>query len=372
VRCGYPPPAGRTDAVTTVTLALSVVVPAHRNADLLRKALTALVRSDLPRQRWELIVVDDASGDSTPLVAAEHADTVLRLGSPPQGPAFARNRGAEAARGDTLVFVDADVAVHSGVLSGFEEHLARDRGLGAVFGAYDTNPPAGGLVSQYRNLVHHYVHARHAGPAVTFWAGCGAVRRDAFVQAGGFDERRYRRPQIEDIELGHRLADQGWRILLDASLQGTHLKRWTLLGGMRTDVRDRGVPWVELLLAERHRGGRSRALNFHPAEQLYAVLAALASAALVAAAVFRDGRWLLAAFAGLALVLAGNLPLLRWMAAQRGVGFALATVPLRLLYYLTSAWCVILGTVRHLARRGAPARGQPVIASSREPAQLES
>jgi len=82
---------------------------------------------------------------------------------------------------------------------------------------------------------------------VPAWAGCGAVRRAAFVEVGGFQEG-YLRPSIEDIELGYRLSESGGRIRLAAEVQVRHLKRWTLASIVRTDVWRRGVPWTELLL----------------------------------------------------------------------------------------------------------------------------
>ena len=61
--------------------------------------------------------------------------------------------------------------------------FADDPGLTAVFGSYDDAPP-GGTVAAFRNLLHHHVHHRGAGPASTFWSGLGAIRRDAFLAAG--------------------------------------------------------------------------------------------------------------------------------------------------------------------------------------------
>jgi glycosyltransferase involved in cell wall biosynthesis len=88
---------------------LSVIVPAYNGTRVLPRALDALAASDLPRSCWELIVVDDASTDDTAILAARYADVVVRLPGRPHGPAYARNRGFEAARGPVAVFIDADV-----------------------------------------------------------------------------------------------------------------------------------------------------------------------------------------------------------------------------------------------------------------------
>jgi glycosyltransferase involved in cell wall biosynthesis len=322
-----------------------VVVPAHDAAALLPTSLGALRASDLPSEAWELIVVDDASGDDTAAVAERHADRVLRLPAPARGPAYARNHGAAAARGEILVFVDADVCVHPDALRRFAELFAREPDVAAAFGAYDTRPAAGGLVSQYRNLLHHYVHSESAGDAETFWAGCGAVRARVFTAAGMFDARRYPRPQIEDIELGHRLRALGHRIVLRPDIQGTHLKRWTLAGMVTTDLRDRGVPWMRLLLQRRGEPRRDT-LNIRRAEKVYTALVGVALAATVAAA-WGGPRWLVLAAACVAAVIGGNARLYLWFARQRGWAFALQTVPLRMLYYALNGVSAAAGWLAH-------------------------
>lgn len=120
--------------------------------------------------------------------------------------------------------------------------LASDGELEAIFGSYDDDPVHHGLVSDFRNLLHHQVHQEGAGEAMTFWAGLGAMRRGAFQAVGGFDEQRFPHASIEDIDLGMRLVASGGRIVLDPSIQGTHLKRWTLANMVRTDFLRPGIP----------------------------------------------------------------------------------------------------------------------------------
>ena len=209
---------------------LSVIMPVLNDKQVLPKSVGALEASDLERSEWELLIVDDGSADRSVEWAVERADQMIQVEGGPRGPGFARNLGAKHATGDVLVFVDADVCVHAGVLRRFQALFYETDRLGAAFGTYDERPEESDFLSQYRNLYHRYVHLLGAGDTETFWAGCGAVRRELFLRLGGFDVETYPRPQIEDIELGYRIRDAGYDILLDPSIEGTHLKRWKLTG----------------------------------------------------------------------------------------------------------------------------------------------
>jgi glycosyltransferase involved in cell wall biosynthesis len=325
---------------------LSVVMPVRDGAHFLPASLGALFASDLPGSRWELIVVDDGSHDGSAAVAASHGATVPRPEPTPRGAGHARNRGARIARGDYLLFVDADVCVHPDVLRRVTEIFECERDVSAVFGAYDLAPAAPGLVTQYRNLLHRYVHERDAGEAVTFWAGCGAVRAEVFARTGGFDETQR---TLEDVELGYRMVALGYRLVLRPEIQGRHLKRWTLGKMVKTDVWDRGVPWLRLL--RRQAAPPRSTLNLRTSEKVATTLVGGAVLALAALAWTGQRRWLiLAALAG-AGTLATNAPMLAWFARQRGWGFALRVVPLRFLYYGLNLVSVALALVPDRSRR---------------------
>jgi GT2 family glycosyltransferase len=307
---------------------LSVVVPAHGNVADLRECLTAL--RGAATGATELIVVDDASPEDVSGAAEAAGARLLRLGEN-AGPAAARNLGARDARAPLLLFVDADVVVRpdtlARVVKAFEEHPE----VAAFFGSYDDRPRAPGLVSQYRNLLHHFVHQCGNPEASTFWAGCGGIRRAAFEAVGGFDARRYPRPAVEDIELGYRLRRAGYQIRLDPTLQVTHLKRWTLTSMLTTDVLRRAAPWARLTLEQ---GRAANDLNLSYAQRLGAVLTAVAAVALPAAMV-RVELLGVAAVALLAVAVL-NRGLFGFFRRRRGVAFAAACFPLYLLYYLSS------------------------------------
>ncbi len=217
---------------------LSLIIPVYNSAAYLRQCLTRIRQSEVAP--FEILVVDDGSTDESPRVAREFGVKLISHGGR-KGPAAARNLGAREATGELLFFIDADVCVHrrttGDVIAAFEE----DPTLDALIGSYDDAPAQPDFLSRYRNLMHHFVHQRGRREASTFWSGCGAIRRDLFLLHSGFDTT-YKRPAIEDIELGYRLKSAGCKLMLDDSIQVTHLKRWTFWGLVKTDVPDRGIP----------------------------------------------------------------------------------------------------------------------------------
>jgi glycosyltransferase involved in cell wall biosynthesis len=331
---------------------LSVIIPVRNSPDDLRVCLDSLQASSY--KDYEVIVVDDASTDGTPDVAAKRGAQIVRL-QRQSGPAAARNRGAEVARGDILLFLDADVCVHPDtlhqVIATFEQNPAVD----ATFGSYDTQPYARNFLSQYKNLFHHFVHQQGREEASTFWSGCGAIKRSVFLEMGGFDTR-YGRPCIEDIELGVRLRRAGRIIRLNKRIQVTHLKRWTLWSLLKSDLCDRGIPWAELILRERTLPSD---LNLKPSHRLSAALAGglvgmlgiSIGAGVVGATGFYFKTGLLTALALLLGIVCLNMRFYAFFVRQRGLIFAVRVVPLHLLYYVYSVAAFAIGVGRYVWRR---------------------
>ncbi len=369
---------------------VTVIVPVYNSAALLRRCLTALRASTY--SALEILVVDDASTDESPEVAREFGARVVTLNGN-RGPAYARNRGAEAAGGELLFFIDADVCVHPDTVERAVRVFQEKPDVSALMGSYDNQPGDPFFLSQYKNLFHHYVHQRGRHEASTFWSGCGAIRREVFLDMGGFNEG-YGRPCIEDIELGFRLRATGHRILLERSVQATHLKRWGFVNLIQTEIFGRGVPWVALMLRDRSTV-HDLNLSWHSrvgtvlayllllwvgwmvvSGQALAALPVLAVIGLGTASVLLHDRtdrrtwreltvmgiavtplivWAVnaltpAAAPGLALlvaILAIHEDFYRFYCRTRGICFAAGVVPLHLLFFLYSGLCIPLGIATH-------------------------
>jgi GT2 family glycosyltransferase len=263
---------------------------------MLNQCLTALAESRMAP--LECIVVDDASHDAPALIPA---DFDARLVTLPErsGPSIARNRGAELATGEILLFLDADVCVHPGTLERVARSFEQDPELDSVFGSYDDDPGSPDFLSQYRNLMHAFVHQNAQAEASTFWSGCGAIRATVFREMGGFDQS-FARPTMEDVELGHRMYNRGCKIILDRDIRVKHLKRWTFWNLVKTDIFGRGIPWTELILRDRR---MQDDLNIGLSQRVSVALVFLLVGMSLFAAIWWQGLFLTPMFAVLFIVL---------------------------------------------------------------------
>ena len=319
---------------------MSIVVPVHNGGEMLRRCLASL-HQHAPHN-CEIIVVDDGSVDSSADVGLLSGFHVVRA-EKKAGPAAARNLGAQVARGDVLIFLDADVCLQSDTLRELLAPLA-DETVSAVFGSYDAKPEGPSLVSRFRNLLHHYVHQTASTEAATFWAGCGAVRKSLFLDIGGFDPT-FTNPSVEDIEFGMRLRMAGHRIVLNKQAQVTHLKRWTLFTMCTTDVWRRGVPWSRLILRE---GRMPNDLNLKPSQRLSVILTAAVLGLFGVAAWTQP--WIIAVcLAGVLAIWLANADFYRLLSRTEGWGFAIAVFPVHLLFFLTCGLAFAIGAAAHLS-----------------------
>jgi GT2 family glycosyltransferase len=296
---------------------VSIVIPAYNAARFLPRVVQAAIDA---AEGAPVIVVDAGSTDGGGDVAEALGARVVRL-QERAGPARARNIGVEHAESDVVLFIDSDCVPHPDAVKRVHQAFRGDPDLVSLMGSYDDAPPDPGFFSGYMNLRHHYIHSTAPRERVGFWAGCGAVRRDAFLRAGAFDAERYDTPQIEDIELGTRLARLG-ATKLDPDLRVTHLKRWTLRSVVETDVFSRAIPWSRLIL---ERGEIPAALNTRPSQRLAAALAPVVLACLLAAPaiLLLRGPGALAVAGVPVLISVGlHLPMLRCFARSRGIPFA--------------------------------------------------
>lgn len=310
----------------------TVIMPVYNGIGFLERSLPPLIAA-AGRHSAQIILVDDGSTDATVSHVGQLAPDLVLLssGGSALGPAQARNVGAQAAEGDLLLFVDADVIIHDNVFELFEEVLM-DEALSGAFGAYDKTPPERGYPSLYMNLRHHAYHQVPTQDAGTFWSGLGAIRREAFLGVEGFDVETYPRPSIEDIDLGMRLTNAHGPLARDPRIMGKHLKHWSVRGILHTDIFCRALPWSKLMVRN---PGAFGDMNVSKGEQARALLAGVLVLSIAAAALSFVPWWLpLVVFEAAYLT---NRKLFQVFRSGGGLPFAVAALAFHQVYYLYGA-----------------------------------
>ena len=344
--------------------AVSIVIPVYNASPYLAACLDGL--RSLDPAPLECIVVDDGSTDNSAAIAERAGFRVISCGSR-RGPAFARNLGARAARGEILLFVDSDVLVPSDALARILARFAEDPSRDAVIGSYDDQPGSPDFISQYRNLLHCYIHQSSHSQTCTFWTGCGAIRTRVFREHGGFSET-HARPYLEDIEMGLRLRQAGRGIWLDKGLCVKHLKRLSLLEMLKTDLLDRAIPWTLLILRFQ---SMPADLNLRWEQRvsvllnLAAAAAALGSLLVTATGVYPVAGPYLAGAAALAAALLAilNRRFYRFLANRRGWWFASRAFPLHCLYFLCGGLGFAMGMLIYVLGSKAPAPAEQRVST---------
>ena len=323
-------------------LTVSVIIPVHNGGDKFRRCLLSVKALRTPPD--EIIVVADGDSDGSWKLAEEFDMQVLRR-PVSGGPARARNLGAHNAKGNILFFIDADVTVPDDAIEQVVNSFQNDPDLDALIGSYDDEPFESNFLSQYKNLLHHYVHQTSNRKASTFWSACGAIRRNVFLKMSGFD-KRYRRPSIEDIDLGYRLKKSGYKIHLLKHIQVKHLKHWGILSLLKADFFYRALPWTDLILNE---GRIIDDLNLKRSSRISVMAVFMLSLTLIGS---MFAPWLLIPTVFLMVLLIGlNWDLHRFFRDKRGLGFALKTIPWHWFYFFYSGLAFAIGYVKYQIKR---------------------
>lgn len=295
---------------------ISAIIPAHNAARTLPAVLTALTSTDPPP--LEIILVDDGSTDNTAQIASSFNVRLLSI-NPGVGAAAAKNRGAQAARGDILFFTDADIIVPPETFALLAEDYAVDQRDGVV-GLLDQDISAQDWASQFKNLWMNFTYARleSASSLGLFYTSAASIRRDVFSKTGGFDENYHGASIAEDTEFGQRAWGQGIRLSLDPRLRVVHLKAYTVSGVLREDFRRARA----LTLMRLRKRGQPFYTSVPAFYQLAVPVIYISLFFLWLALILPHLLWLGIACVALILFYALNAPFIAFLARARGLGFA--------------------------------------------------
>ncbi len=298
----------------------SVIVPARNVQATLASSLAAIRRAWV--EGGELIVVDDASSDTTAEVAGRYADEVIQ-NSRRVGRAAARNIGVEASSGGVLIFIDADVEIEAGTLERALALFRDNSDIDGVSGVLSAAERTGGWFTDYKNLYMHVVFSQVRGDAAFLFSSFCALRRRAWEP---FDETF---AAGEDTELGARLARSGHCLVVDPGLEVVHRKSYSFLSLMKNDAI---IPfwWARILLKYFEVSGVGG--DHVMAHASYTQTVSLAVSGLLVADLIARPAWMPdMVTAGLVLVWSAlNARFLSYGSRHRGLGWLVGAVALTL------------------------------------------
>lgn len=209
---------------------LSVIIPYYNAPEKLKRLLTSITKSKKAPE-FEVIVVDDGSDISAKSLMGPVAGFLPRIptrgplrGSPSTratqrilryvrlnkncGPAIARNRGVDAAKGEFVVFLDGDVELFSDTLYQIGKVYNDDPDVVALTGVWVKEQQSNDFFPNFKALRDwsYWIHERDkSGYYFLFSTRIASIKKAVFERLGGFDET-YPAPLVEDIELTYRIA----------------------------------------------------------------------------------------------------------------------------------------------------------------------
>ncbi|MFC1623877.1 glycosyltransferase [Candidatus Omnitrophota bacterium] len=207
---------------------ISIVIPTYNSASTLGQTVESCLGQDYPKDKLEIIVVDDGSKDNTEEVVKRFP--VKYIYQERRGPAAARNNGFRNSKGDGICFIDADCVPYKDWISKLVQHYDKDN-VGAVAGSYAVGTSRY-LLDKSVHCEIKYRHSMMPGYTTSFGTYNVLVRRSVFKELGGFNTLYYN-ASGEDNDLSYRIIKAGYKIYFEKDALVSHnniLRFWRYLG----------------------------------------------------------------------------------------------------------------------------------------------
>jgi glycosyltransferase involved in cell wall biosynthesis len=324
---------------------VSIIIPVRNGGKTLGVCLGSIKRSYY--KNVEIIVVDDHSTDNTVDIARLYNCIILEA-KEGSGANNARNFGASQAKGELLVFMDADIVVERETILGIVETL-EERYIDAVVGIYTAKHRHESFVSQYKNLWVRYSYIK-SSPAIDWLFGSiSGIRKEAFEKLGGFNIELLAKHGHDDIELGKRFAQAKLNIVLNMDIEVEHLKNYTLGSFIKNEYhRSLGFAEMAMRFRETTKSFRRGFVNVYPSFVISTLLSIFVVAILVAGLAGIVSDWFIAGAVGLYLLL--NIRFLNYLEQVRGLFAMIVMIPFLLIDHTVCLLGSIVGTLKGILK----------------------
>jgi len=324
---------------------ISIIVPVYNGGKTLRKCMSALLRQDYPRDRYEVIVVDDGSVDNTAAIARQYADKVVENKNN-LGLSRARFAGIGCAEGQIVVHTDADVLFKKDTLRKIADFFDENKDVDALTGILSAEHPNPDFFSQYKNLYMHYIFSKLPEKIYFLYGSIYATRKNvAYDYKPGFNVG-------EDTAYGQELSVRKRSIRFVRGIEVVHLKRYNMLSFVMNDFR---VPfaWVQIFMKYKGwrqlwKGGTGYA---HSSKKQHLSLVVVLLCVIMCVDFIFTGKLGLAAPLFLAFWVALNFRLFAFLLRQKGFVFCLCSVAVTFFDNMIMSMGIIFGVCKYLRNK---------------------
>ena len=203
---------------------ISVIIPIYNSNSTIKECLEAVFNSNF--KNFEVIIVSDNSKDNSVQIAKEYNCKIIELPEN-NGPAFARNIGAENAKEDILFFIDSDVIIKKNALQHVSE-IFNNNEINVLQGIYSHAPFYNNMATQYQQSFYcYYTWQENKKYSSTLVSMCFAIRKKVFLESKGFNTK-IKSATAEDEEFGYKLIDKGNKILISRELNEEHRVNYSI------------------------------------------------------------------------------------------------------------------------------------------------
>jgi len=324
---------------------ISIIIPAYNAEKTIEHSLRELRKQDYPKDKYEIIVVNDASCDNTSSIAKKSADKVIEH-TKNLGETESRLSGIKIAKGDIIVNTDSDIILPHRALQKIADYFSRHKEVDALTGLLSKQHPNADFFSQYKNLYMHYIFMKLPERVTFLYGSIHAFRKDVpllykpYLYKGG------------DTEFGQELVERKKEIAFLKDLEVVHFKRHTFFSFVKNDF---FVPfyWARIFLM--HKGWRQLGKNktgfaHSPKEQLLSVILAPVILLLIILGIIGHAKLLYTASLGILWILF-NMHFFAFLLKERGFYFATLAIFVTFLDNIVMALGITSGFTVALIKR---------------------